>query len=180
MRLDGGEDGGVLCVSEPGRDAAPEDPEGGPYRRFLVMRDALREERCHLLATPGVERGAEPGTEGEPAQLQEQALVIGRAPALLRARPEDAPQIAAGRERPGRAVAERALEVAPKVLHFAPHVAGLLPVDLLDGVACLIDRLGQRRDRTAGRVVAGRRLAKLEFELPGRRVVNTEQLEGAD
>src|SRR2546427_5854101 len=35
---------------------------------------------------------------------------------LLRSRPEHAPEIAVGRQRPGGAIAEHALEVAPDVL----------------------------------------------------------------
>src|SRR5205823_5880860 len=94
-------------------------------------------------------------------------LVVGGAPPLLRARPEHAPQIAAGRRRPGGAVAERALEVAPEVLDLAPlHLAGLLSVDLLDHVAGLVDGAGERPDGAAALVVARGRPPELELELP--------------
>src|SRR5438067_12432952 len=123
---------------EAGGDAPPEDPPRRPDRRFLVMREPLPEQRPRLFDAPGIEGSAESGAEEETAEGEEHPLVVGASPAFLRARPEDAPEIAIGRQRPGRAIAEHPLQVAPHVLR-ARVMDGLPPEDDLELLARRLD-----------------------------------------
>src|SRR5207237_4745935 len=120
------------------------------------------------------QRGPKPGTTKEPAKGEEHPLVVGAPPPLLRARPENAPEIAIRRRRPGRAIAEDPLQVAPHVLR-ARALDRLPPEDDLQLLAGRLDVARQLRD--ASRFT--RFGAELELQLPALRAV-AEDLEGAD
>src|SRR5438105_1078306 len=155
-------------------EGAPRDPPRRPDRRFPVMREALRKQRPGLLDAPGIERRPEPGPKQESAESEKHPLVI-RAPApLLRARPDDTPEITVRRQRPCRAIAEHPLQVAPHVLG-ARILDRLLPEDDLQLLAGCVDVARQLRDSPG----FTRFRAELELELPALRAF-AEDLEGAD
>ncbi len=171
VRLDGGEQRLVLRLAEAGGDPAPEDPPGRPDGGLLVVRHPLAEERERLLASPGIERRAESGPKREAAELEEEPLVVRAAPALLRTRPEDAPQIPVHRQRPAGAVPQRLLQVAPQVFDLA---AGdrlrLLAEHDLQRLARRLDAARQSGDRAGRLVAAAGLLPELELQLPARLV----------
>src|SRR5207237_2036972 len=171
---DGFEKGQMGFLRQPRRDPPPEHPPGRPDRGLLVVGQALRKERPRLLAPPGVERRAEPGPEQESAEREKHALMVRAPPPLLRSRPEHAPEIAVGRQRPGGAIAEHALEIAPDVLR-ARVVHGLLAEYDLELLAGRIDVARELRD------AAGfpRFAPELELQLPALRAF-AEHLERAD
>src|SRR5882724_2788869 len=138
----------MRILPQAGGDTPPEDPPRRPDGRLLVVGDALGEERPGLLDAPGIERGTEAGPEQEAAQGEEHALVIRAAPPLLRAGPEDAPEVAVRGQRPGRAVAEHPLQAAPHLLR-AGVLHRFLPEDDLQLLAGGVDGPGELRDAAA-------------------------------
>src|SRR5207237_6264037 len=161
-------------VRQPRCDPPPEHPPGRPDRGLLVVGQPLRKEGPLLLDPPGVERGAKAGAQQETAERKEHALMVRAAPPLLRPGPEHAPEVTVGRQRPGGAIAEHALETAPDVLR-ARVVHGLLAEYDLELLAGRIDVARELRD------AAGfpRFAPKLELQLPALRAF-AEHLERAD
>src|SRR2546430_17328274 len=98
-------------VRQPRCDPPPEPPPGRPDRGLLVVGQPLRKEGPRLLDPPGVERRAKAGPQQETAERKEHALMVRAAPPLLRPGPEHAPEVTVGRQRPGGAIAEHALEI---------------------------------------------------------------------